>query len=219
MKKPPLSQIRCKTQWTCVGDCQIELRTFKALSVQSVLVTTNVSKIHYLFSYTGETMTTLRQVVGTYQVLTQEWNQKPPNLEKVGELLAKLKVCRCLSPQCMLLLLHQLSQNIVLVLSERSWIIWRLSSKGWRKNRSVDKCSSLLSSTTQSLFEYKKSGCCPQRHPTTSEVAQTTSDKCHKWHFFQIALTGLSFLPTEGATASKQELLVARTFAWSFQTE
>jgi 26S proteasome regulatory subunit N12 len=37
-------------------------------------------------------MATLRDVVSMYQVLTQEWNRKPPNLDKCGELLSKLKI-------------------------------------------------------------------------------------------------------------------------------
>jgi len=37
-------------------------------------------------------MTTLRDVVSQYQLLTQEWNRKPANLDKCGELLTKLKV-------------------------------------------------------------------------------------------------------------------------------
>lgn len=36
-------------------------------------------------------MANLKHVVSTYQNLTQEWNKKPPNLDKCGELLAKLK--------------------------------------------------------------------------------------------------------------------------------
>jgi hypothetical protein len=37
-------------------------------------------------------MDSLKEVVTTYQVLTQEWNKKPQNLDKCGELLGKLKV-------------------------------------------------------------------------------------------------------------------------------
>jgi len=37
-------------------------------------------------------MAALRDVVSQYQVLTQEWNRKPPNMDKCGELLKKLKV-------------------------------------------------------------------------------------------------------------------------------
>merc|ERR1712227_175420 len=37
-------------------------------------------------------MASLKEVVSLYQVLTQEWNKKPPNLDKCGELLVKLKV-------------------------------------------------------------------------------------------------------------------------------
>ncbi len=37
-------------------------------------------------------MANLREVVSTYQVLTAEWNKKPPNLNKCGELLTNLKV-------------------------------------------------------------------------------------------------------------------------------
>ena len=39
-------------------------------------------------------MANLKHVVSTYQNLTQEWNKKPPNLDKCGELLAKLKVSK-----------------------------------------------------------------------------------------------------------------------------
>lgn len=37
-------------------------------------------------------MALLDEVVANYQLLTQEWSKKTPNLEKCGELLAKLKV-------------------------------------------------------------------------------------------------------------------------------
>jgi len=37
-------------------------------------------------------MANLREVVAVYQHLTQEWNRKPPNLDKCGELLTTLKV-------------------------------------------------------------------------------------------------------------------------------
>ncbi|KAM7288546.1 hypothetical protein ISCGN_028763 [Ixodes scapularis] len=37
-------------------------------------------------------MTLLDGVVANYQLLTQEWSKKTPNLEKCGELLTKLKV-------------------------------------------------------------------------------------------------------------------------------
>jgi len=34
----------------------------------------------------------LKEVVSKYQNLMQEWNKRPTNLEKCGEILAKLKV-------------------------------------------------------------------------------------------------------------------------------
>ncbi|XP_014672971.1 PREDICTED: 26S proteasome non-ATPase regulatory subunit 8-like [Priapulus caudatus] len=37
-------------------------------------------------------MAALKEVVTLYQNLTQEWNKKAPNLEKCGQLLAKLKI-------------------------------------------------------------------------------------------------------------------------------
>jgi len=37
-------------------------------------------------------MAQLKEVVSTYQNLTQEWNKRPANLDKCGEMLAKLKV-------------------------------------------------------------------------------------------------------------------------------
>lgn len=37
-------------------------------------------------------MAALKQVVPIYQALTQEWNKKPANLDKCGELLSNLKV-------------------------------------------------------------------------------------------------------------------------------
>lgn len=37
-------------------------------------------------------MAALKQVVPVYQALTQEWNKKPVNLDKCGDLLAKIKV-------------------------------------------------------------------------------------------------------------------------------
>lgn len=38
-------------------------------------------------------MSALKDVVSLYQLLKSEWAKKPPNLEKCGELLTKLKVC------------------------------------------------------------------------------------------------------------------------------
>ena len=37
-------------------------------------------------------MANLKEVVSVYQNLTQEWNRKPSNLDKCGELLTQLKV-------------------------------------------------------------------------------------------------------------------------------
>lgn len=37
-------------------------------------------------------MASLRDAVTMYQTLTQEWNKRPPNLDRCGEHLGKLKV-------------------------------------------------------------------------------------------------------------------------------
>jgi 26S proteasome regulatory subunit N12 len=36
--------------------------------------------------------TSMRNVVAVYQNLKQEWNKKPPNLERCGEYLSELKI-------------------------------------------------------------------------------------------------------------------------------
>ena len=41
-------------------------------------------------------MANLREIVAVYQNLTQEWNKKPVNLDKCGDLLINLKVCSSL---------------------------------------------------------------------------------------------------------------------------
>lgn len=41
-------------------------------------------------------MADTKEIVDLYQTLRQEWSKKPPNLDKCGQILDSLKVCRLL---------------------------------------------------------------------------------------------------------------------------
>ena len=47
-----------------------------------------------IVSISSNMATTMKEAVSMYQKLNKEWNKKPPNLDKCGDILGQLKVRR-----------------------------------------------------------------------------------------------------------------------------
>ncbi|XP_078672461.1 26S proteasome non-ATPase regulatory subunit 8-like isoform X4 [Branchiostoma floridae x Branchiostoma belcheri] len=68
-------------------------RLLKYKIQQTLKYSSLLSNPEYSYHLCFKMATTMKEVVQMYQTLSQEWSRKPPNLQKCGEQLSKLKVC------------------------------------------------------------------------------------------------------------------------------